>query len=135
MSLTVTDLDDILARMIAAGLSHLSYSDGRDSISMRLDLASAVPLSAAAPLPANEPETISTASMGRLVFAHPGRPEDVATEGLVVGAGQAVAYVIAGHAITAVVAQKAGTLGQRLRDEGDIAGYGTPIFEFAAHGR
>jgi acetyl-CoA carboxylase biotin carboxyl carrier protein len=134
MSLTVADLDDLLARMIAAGLSHLSYTDGRASISMRLDPASAVPLSAA-PAPAvAEPETISTASMGRLVFAHPGRPEDVAAEGLTMGAGQAVAYVVSGQAITAVVAEKPGSLGRRLREEGDIVGYGTPVFEFVAHG-
>lgn len=134
MSLSVTDLDDILACMIAAGLSHLSFSDGRDSLSMRLDAATTAPLSEAPRLPVTEPETISTASMGRLAFAHPGRPQDVAAEGLMVGAGQAVAYVISGHAITAVAAQEPGTLGRRLREEGDIVGYGTPVFEFAAHG-
>jgi len=132
MSLTLTELDDILARMIDAGLSHLSFADGKDRLSMRLGDAvrsSAPPL----PLPVAEPETISTVSMGRLAFAHPGRPEDVVTEGLAVCTGQVVAYVIAGHAITAVVAQKPGTLGRRLRDEGDIVGYGTPVFEFNAH--
>jgi len=130
----MTDLDDILACMMAAGLSHLSYSDGRESISMRLDPAAVVSLSAPSAPPATAPETISTASMGRLIFAHPGRPEDMATEGLLVGAGQAVAYVVSGHAITAVVAQEPGTLGRRLREEGDIVGYGTPVFAFAAHG-
>lgn len=134
MSLSVTDLDDILACMIAAGLSHLSFSDGRDSLSMRLDAATTAPLSEAPRLPVTEPETISTASMGRLAFAHPARPEDVAIEGLAVTAGQAVAYVIAGHAITAVVAHKPGMLGRRLREDGEIAGYGTPVFEFNAHG-
>ena len=134
MSLTVTDLDDILAGMMAAGLSHLSYSDGRDSISMRLDSTAAVPSSASSAPPASQPETILTTSMGRLAFAHPGRPQDIAAEGRMVGAGQAVAYVISGHAITAVAVQEPGTLGRRLRDEGDIVGYGTPVFEFAAHG-
>ncbi len=101
---------------------------------MRLDSTAAVPLSASSAPPAIEPETISTASMGRLAFAHPGRPEDVAAEGRMVGAGQAVAYIISGHAITAVAAQEPGTLGRRLHEEGDIVGYGTPVLEFAAHG-
>lgn len=134
MSPTVTDLDDILARMIAAGLSHLSYSDGRDSISMRLDAAATAPLGEAPRLLVTEPETILTASMGRLAFAHPGRLEDVVIEGLAITAGQAVAYVIAGHAITAVVAHKPGLLGRRLREDGETVGYGTPVFEFNAHG-
>lgn len=133
MSLTMTDLDDILDRMIAAGLSQLSYSEGRDSISMRLEPESAVPVSAA-PTPVAELEAISTVSMGRLAFAHPGRPEDITTDGLAIAAGQAVAYVASGHAITAVVAQKPGTLGRKLAEEGDVVGYGTPVFEIVARG-
>lgn len=132
MSITLTDLDDILACMMAAGLSHLYYSDGKESISMRLDPA--VPMLVSAAPSVAEPDTISTMSMGRLAFAHPGRPQDVATEGLAIGSGQAVAYLISGHAITAVAAQEPGTLGRRLREEDDIVGYGTPVFEFAAHG-
>jgi acetyl-CoA carboxylase biotin carboxyl carrier protein len=32
------------------------------------------------------------------------------------------------------VADRPGVLGGRLRQEGDIVGYGTPVFEFTAHG-
>lgn len=133
MTPNVTELDDILTLMIASGLSHLTFSDGKDSLSMRLGDAGESRLSTPdRPMTVAAPETISTVSMGRLAFAHPGRHDDALTEGHVVTSGQAIAYVIAGHAITAVVATKPGALGRRLRDDGDIVGYGTPVFEFIA---
>jgi acetyl-CoA carboxylase biotin carboxyl carrier protein len=128
-------LDEILGLMLEHGLAHVSFSDGKDSVSMRLGTA---PENHHAeeklPVAGNAPETLSTVSMGRLAFAHPARPAESRTEGSSVAAGAAVAYVIAGAIITSVVADRPGVLGGRLRQEGDIVGYGTPVFEFTAHG-
>lgn len=133
--MTAEWLNEILGLMLKHGLSHVSFSDGKDSISMRLGSA---PENHHAdeklPVAGNAPETLSTVSMGRLAFAHPARPDESCTEGSSVRAGATVAHVITGAIITSVVADRPGMLGRRLRQEGDIVGYGTPIFEFVAHG-
>ena len=131
--MTAERLDEILGLMLDLGLAHLSFSDGRGSVSMRLVPAPESNLTREQ-IPDGEaaPEILSTVSMGRLAFSHPTRPHESYAEGSLVRAGETVAYVTTGVVVTPVIADRPGVLGRRLREEGDVVGYGTPVFEFTA---
>lgn len=132
--MTAEPLNEILDLMLEYGFAEVSFSDGKDSIAMRLEPAAEKhQAEEVGPLADAAPETLSTVSIGRLTFVHPARPGQSCSEGDAVGAGAKVAYVTTGATITSVSADRPGVLGRKLRQDGDVVGYGTPVFEFRAH--
>lgn len=124
-------LNEILGLMREYGFAYVSLSDGRDSVSLRLGPGPENgPSDQEITAGATAPEILSTVSIGRLAFAHPARPHERYAERNLVKAGEPVAYVTTGAVVTSVVADQPGVLGRRLGEEGDVVGYGIPVFEF-----
>ncbi|MCG5480681.1 hypothetical protein [Sinorhizobium alkalisoli] len=132
--MTAEALNEILDLMLKYGFAEGSFSDGKDSVAMRLGPAAEThQAEEKGPVADAAPETLSTVSIGWLSFVHPARPGESCSEGDAVGAGAKVAYVTTGATITSVTADRRGVLGRKLRKEGDVVGYGTPVFEFRSH--
>lgn len=111
------------------GLAEMHVTQGAATLSLktRADAADAV----AAPASV-EPRLIKTPCVGRVRFAHPGAGEFLAAEGARVEAGTIVALLQVGPCLRPVTATQACVIGRRLAREGDLLGYGAPVFDYAA---
>ncbi len=112
-------------------LAEMHVSDGATTLSLK---AHAGPVNAARvpdSLDSMEPGLIKALHVGLVRFTHPGASESLATAGMSVEAGAIVALLQVGPCLRPVIAPQAGVIGRPLVREGDLAGYGTPVFDYA----
>lgn len=116
-------LDDLLRRMLAAGLRELEVQEGSVRIAMRLGDGLPAPVAVAA-IPVN----VTTHAIGRFRSTHPRRPGDSVKPGDVVRAGAVLGYLEVGPTLTGIVAPASGTVAEVLAAEGELLGYGARAF-------
>ncbi|MBV2183647.1 MAG: hypothetical protein KUL88_03770 [Rhizobium sp.] len=85
---------------------------------------------AAVPSP-RRAETISAPHIGLFLPEHPSSTREAALPRLV-RRGEIIGYLKAGTVLRPVVAPSDGVLSRQLAHEGELAGYGTPLFELHA---
>lgn len=121
MSKDIALLDDLLTRMLAAGLIDLDIeTDGR-RIRMRLGNGSALS-------DAGEPVAVLSSGIGQFRAAHPRRPGSSISLGDTVQAGATLGYLQSGPTLLAIAAPMAGTMTEILATDGDTVGFGDRVF-------
>lgn len=114
-------LDDLLDRMLTAGLSELAVQQGEVRIVMRL--SAEIPAGSA-----SKPVPVRTESIGTFRAAHPRRPAGAIKPGDDVPKGIALGYLEAGATLTAIVSPVSGTLSEVIAADGDLLGFGSHVF-------
>lgn len=100
---------------------------------LRLTLGGVSPASASASTPVSPNlearEIVSAPGMGVLRLSHPQRDEPFIAPGANVEKGQVMAFLQNGVVLDEVTADRAGRVTSVLAAEGDLIGYGQPLFE------
>lgn len=123
MTVDTTLLDDILRRMLAAGLRELEVEQGGARIAMRLGDGPREPAPVAA-----IPVDVTTHAIGRFRTAHPRRPGESVKPGDLVQAGAILGYLEVGPTLTGIVAPAGGTVAEVVTTDGQLLGYGARVF-------
>lgn len=123
MTVDTSLLDDLLRRMLAAGLRELEVEEGSVRIAMRLGDGLHAPSAVAA-----TPVKVTTHAIGRFRTSHPRRPGAGVKPGDLVQAGTILGYLEIGPTLTGIVAPTGGTVAEVLVSEGQLLGYGAPVF-------
>ncbi|RQR32745.1 hypothetical protein DIE23_15610 [Burkholderia sp. Bp9143] len=129
VALWLADADVEFAEIGYAGSTiRLTFSTGQPG-----DDAPGDADAAAAPSPAGAPASVVNApSTGIWVATHPDRLAPQAAIGARVEAGSVVGLLQIAELYRPVVAACGGVISDALADEGDVVGYGTPLFELTA---
>lgn len=115
-------LDDVLGRMLAAGLTELELEDGDRRVVLRLGVA------AAAPKQQTLAMEVRATAIGRFRIRHPRRPDTAIGIGDRVRRGAVLGYLELGATLTAVTAPADGTVTGIVPAEGQLMGYGDHLF-------
>jgi biotin carboxyl carrier protein len=118
--ISIALLDDLLKRMLVAGLIELDVRDGDASIAMRLG---AKPTATA-----RNPVPVRSQGIGVFRATHPRRPNGAPKPGDNVLKGTALGYLEASGTLTAIIAPTSGTLSETRATEGELLGYGAHVF-------
>lgn len=127
--ITIEELDRLLALMREAGLVHLEYADGTESV--RLDLGAGAGPGPLAPQPDVAPATaaILTEGLGEFLDRHPTEDAPLVKSGGRIEAGQAVGYLKVGPTLSPVIAGVSGLAVRYLVEPGSKIGFATPVLE------
>jgi biotin carboxyl carrier protein len=114
-------LDDMLGRMLAAGLSELEIEDGGSRLVLRLGSApgSAPPVSSI---------EVKAEAIGRFRAAHPRRPDMAVRPGDRTAGGAVLGYLELGATLTSIIAPADGVVTAIAPAEGQLVSYGEKLF-------
>lgn len=125
MTLDTKLLDDILSRMIAAGLDELEFEDGPKRIVMRTGQGSQ-PVSVT-----REAVPVLAQSIGRLRLQHPRRDRPPVVPGDRVSKGMLLGYLEVDQTLSGVISDTDGVLSEVVATDGALVGYGQHVFTIA----
>ena len=121
-----------LERMLAgSGITVLTLTEAGETITLRRDAApsaEAAPSLPSTPAPPVPGLSVTASCPGVFLLRHPLRDEPLAVPGQAVTAGTVLGLLRAGPLLVAVAAPVAGVLLAVEAAEGDLVGYGTPLF-------
>lgn len=134
----VEDVERLIRRLERSDITALTVCDETSSLTLRMGIApgeagaaSSGPLATTEAARPQDAPVLRSPSIGRLRLRHPGAaPGEDERLPRPVGAGDVVAFLECGAVLRAVVADRDGTLGAALQDEGALVGFGTPLFAF-----
>ncbi len=122
MTVDTNLLDDLLRRMLAAGLRELEVEQGGVRIAMRLGGSPGAP----APSPVATIDVV-THAIGRFRTAHPRRAGESVKPGDAIRAGAVLGYLEVGPTLTGIVAPASGKIAEVVATEGQLLGYGARV--------
>ncbi|MFZ6762292.1 hypothetical protein [Pseudoroseomonas sp. WGS1072] len=123
-------LAGLLALMRATGVTELELAEGDTALRLSLPsrpLAGAVP--EATPRAAPAVETVHAVAFGILLLRHPAETRDPPAAGDTVARGDILAYLAVGPLLQPVVAPCDGAIEAVRGRDGEIAGFGAPLFD------
>lgn len=126
-------IESVLELMRRHGIAEFEYQDENRHVIASGGTAFEVGQRAeepAAPAP-RRAETIAAPHIGLFLPEHPSSTRDAALPRLV-RRGEIIGYLKAGALLRPVVAPSDGVLSLQLAPKGELAGYGTPLFELHA---
>ena len=134
----VDDVERLIRRLERSDITALTVCDETSSLTLRMGAApggagaaSFGPLVTSEAARTQEAPVLRSPSIGRLRLHHPeAAPVEDDRLPRPVGAGDIVAFLECGAVLRAVVADRDGTLGAPLQDDGALVGFGTPLFAF-----
>ena len=115
-------LDDVLGRMLAAGLNELELEDDDRRLVMRLGSATGPTTQQVSAI------TVKAGAIGRFRISHPRRPDTAIQTGDRVGRGSVLGYIELGATLTAITSPADGTVTDIVPAEGQLMSYGEHLF-------
>lgn len=134
----VEDVERLIRRLERSDITALTVRDETSSLTLRMGAApggagaaSSGPLATSEAARTQDGLVLRSPSIGRLRLRHPeAAPGEDDRLPRPVETGDVVAFLECGAVLRAVVADRDGTLGAPLQDDGALVGFGTPLFAF-----
>jgi len=126
-------IESVLELMRRHGIAEFEYQDENRHVMASGGTAFEVGQRAEEPAvpPPRRAETIAAPHIGLFLPEHPSSTREAALPRLV-RRGEIIGYLKAGALLRPVVAPSDGVLSRQLTPKGELAGYGTPLFELHA---
>ena len=128
------EVERLIRRLEGSDVTALTVSDATWSLTLRISPRPTDTAATAGEAPADragDPQTLHAPAIGRLLLRHPEAAlSDDGSFPRSIRSGDIVAFLDCGVILRPVVADRDGRIGAPMQTEGDLVGFGTPLFEY-----